>query len=224
MTDLHFAEAGFISKHFSNDLSPFHMCPVPLVIEIINISHIRCLVSQAHASGTQRYTQEANDILQRIIKLRLDGWANTKPYLNEDWMKVGKIYQAATTLYCIIALQSISVLPQSSQLRTLCEQSGHVLRELLGSALSSPRVKIFLLWPLVVLGVEAVHGGPTMREFVYKHLPEQSRYGGTYVPLAAQSTLQRFWSSGSTSWDCCFDRPFSFTIQITVDTAGLLAS
>lgn len=80
-----------------------------------------------------------------------------------------------------------------------------------------------MLWPLVVLGVEAADlGRMAIREFVKEQLEGMSRHAGTYVPLTAKSVLERFWASGKTSWDSCFDRPYVFTTQIAVDMSRLL--
>lgn len=75
-----------------------------------------------------------------------------------------------------------------------------------------------MLWPLVLLGVEAVHRGPETRDFVVKQLPGLSHDTGSYVILTATLVLEAFWDSGETSWDACFDMPYAFTIQIVVDT------
>lgn len=79
-----------------------------------------------------------------------------------------------------------------------------------------------MLWPLVMLGMEAVHGGAAMRSFVAKELPELSRHIGTYVPLTAKAVLEKFWASGETRWDACFDRPYAFAAQIAVDLSGVV--
>lgn len=79
-----------------------------------------------------------------------------------------------------------------------------------------------MLWPLVVLGVEAVNGDLEMRSFVEKQLPEMSRQVGTSVPLTAKAVIERFWASGETRWDACFDRPYVFVTQIAVDLQQLI--
>ena len=99
---------------------------------------------------------------------------------------------------------------------------GQLLHSCLNEALSSPRVKRFMIWPLVVLGVEVVHGGLETRTFVRKQLLEMSRHAGTYVPLTAKGVLERFWTSSETGWDSCFDKPYAFTTQIAVDTSRIL--
>lgn len=83
---------------------------------------------------------------------------------------------------------------------------------------------MFMLWPMVLLGVEAVNGGAAMRAFVAEKLAEMSRGVGTHVPLTAKGVLESFWASGETCWDACFDRPYAFTTQIAVDTSRVSSS
>jgi hypothetical protein len=99
---------------------------------------------------------------------------------------------------------------------------------MLAQAVTSPRLKSFTLWPLVVLGVEAAgergHGGRGgMRDFVAAQLPVLSREVGTYVPLTAKGVLERFWASGGTGWDKCFGRGYAFVTQLAVDSSRILA-
>jgi hypothetical protein len=164
----------------------------------------------------------AYEILERINSFSPQKLAESKDSCHEDWVLVGRAYQAAVAIYCILSLQSLSILPQSSILRTQCAERGKVLQILLKEALASKRLKRFMVWPLVVLGVEAAHGGEAMRTFVANQLTGLSHDAGTYVPLTAKRALEEFWSSGETRWDDCFDRPYIFTLQIAVDTSRLM--
>jgi hypothetical protein len=113
------------------------------------------------------------------------------------------------------------------------------LRVFLSTGLRSRRIKRFLVWPLVLLGVCAgaglypVHGKggekkgeeeeeeEGVREFVREGLDELSCFVGSSVPLTAKRVLDVFWRSAETGWDGCFDRPYVFTAQIAVDTSPL---
>ena len=198
------------------------MCPPLLFGEIIKINDIRMRATKYESTGAEDLSHEAYRSLSHIHEFSPEQWAESKPSSKEDWMLVGKVYQAAVTLYCIYSLQSLSVLPQSSSLRACCTTYSQLLQVLLTEALSSPRIKRFMLWPLVLLGMAAVNGGTAMRHFVEKQLPEMSRHVGTYVPLTAKGILERFWASGETRWDACFDRPYVFATQIAVDLSRIL--
>lgn len=101
--------------------------------------------------------------------------------------------------------------PSTPGLRALCEAHGRTLRLHLIRGLASPKINRFLLWPLVVLGVEAVHSDAETRGFVVAQLQLLSRDVGTSVPIFAKNVLESFWKSGHTRWDACFDRAYAFT-------------
>ena len=222
MTGLYPHELDFVLEQYGDTISPFQMCPLPLFAEIIKINHLRMRAMEHASTEARDISQEGYKILSRIHGFSPEELAQSKPASKEDWILLGSIYQAAVALYCISSLQSLAAFPATSSLRARCAAHGLVLQELLNEALSSPRIKRFMLWPLVVLGVEAVHSDASMRAFVEKQLPEMSRHIGTYVPLMAKSVLESFWASGETHWDACFDRPYAFVTQIAVDVSNIL--
>jgi hypothetical protein len=221
MTDSQLCSLEFLMRQYGAAVSPFQVCPLPLFAEIIKINHLRMQATRYNV-GAKNHSQEAYEILERVHGFSPEQWAKSKSSSQEDWMLVGKVHQAAVALYCVLSLQSLSVLPSNPALRSRCITHGQLLQMLLNDGLSSPKLKRFMIWPLVLLGVEAVHGGAAMRVFVAKKLPELSRDVGTYVPLTAKRVLEQFWNSGETSWDACFDKPYAFTTQFAVDTSRLL--
>lgn len=233
MTDLHLAELDSIFEHFSGSASPFQMRPPLLLAKIIQINYLRhqAVDRVAKLEGEHEavrpvaadLSDAAYTLLHHIETFSPEQWAQTKPSSNDDWMAIGSISRAATAIYCILSLQSLSVLPPSTSLREQCSKHSHFLHEHLGAALSSPTTRVLMLWPLVVLGVEAAHGGPEMRSFVAKGLEDMSWQVGTSSPLAAKSVLERFWASGATRWDSCFDKPYAFMTQIAVDVSRIMS-
>jgi hypothetical protein len=221
MTDLHLEELDFILAQYGGGLFPFQMCPPHLFAEIVKINYLRMRATALEFRRAEELSQLAYEMLGRIDDFSPTQWAESKFSSKEEWMLLGDIFQAAVALYCILSLQSLSILPISPSLRARCTMHGHLLQVLLNKALQSPSLKRFLLWPLVLLGVEAVNGDLAMRAFVVKQLPEMSRHFGTYVPLTAKEVLERFWASGETRWDVCFERPYAFTMQIAVDLSQL---
>lgn len=87
---------------------------------------------------------------------------------------------------------------------------GDRLFQLLKKALVSEQVKKSMMWPLIVAGVEAADASAAIRTFVDEQLTEMSRDLGTPLPLLAKGVLKRFWASGKTGWDDCFDKPYAF--------------
>ncbi|KAL5362946.1 fungal-specific transcription factor domain-containing protein, partial [Aspergillus floccosus] len=214
-------ETDFILERFGSGIFAFQMCPTHLFAEIIRINHLRARASKQDPAELNDLIHEAYNILRRIHDFSSEQWTQSKPSSKVDWMLLGNVYQAAVALYCILSLQSLSILPRTPLFRASCTSHGQYLQQQLNKALPSPRIKRFTLWPLVVLGVEAVNGGAGMRAFVREQLPEMSRHVGSYVPLTAKDVLERFWASGETRWDACFDRSYMLVTQIAVDLSGL---
>jgi hypothetical protein len=227
MPNWHPHELDFITAHYGRGTTPFQMCPPPLFGEIARINSLRARHAAAVAHNNnqpQPQEEEAHAILQRIHTFSPNHWASSKPAANDDWHLVGRIYQAAVAIYCTQSLppsppSSLPNNPQSALHNITPPQV--LLHELLGTALANNRIQRFLLWPLVVHGVEACHGDGRTRAFVQEQLCEMSRQVGSYAPLAAKGVLERFWASGGTGWDACFERPYLFLNQFAVDMIGI---
>ncbi|KAL7943902.1 fungal-specific transcription factor domain-containing protein [Trichoderma barbatum] len=222
MTALQLDALNFLPEKYSSAVSPFQLCPVPMFIEIIKINHLRMQATRPDAFDIGTLQKEGYEVLERIHCFSPQQLAESKHSSQEDWRLVGEVYQAAVALYCTLSLQSLSILPEAPALRTQCATHGRTLQMILRVTLASKKLKRFMIWPLVLLGVEAVHGGAPMRAFVAKQLSEISQDVGTYVPLTAKRVLEHFWASGETRWDVCFARPYVFTMQIAVDTSRLM--
>ncbi|TGO13740.1 hypothetical protein BTUL_0064g00410 [Botrytis tulipae] len=173
-------------------------------------------------SESEDLSQEAYEILRRVNDLSPEQWAASKPSSTKEWVLIGTTYQIAMKLFCIHSLQSVSILLEIPSLRLLCTTYGQHLQELLTQALLFRHIKRFLIWPLILLGVEAAHGIAEMRAFVTTQLTELSYEVGTYGPLIANGVLKLFWASGKTRWDDCFDKPYAFTMQIAVDNSQII--
>ncbi|KAI7782934.1 C6 zinc finger domain-containing protein [Diaporthe eres] len=222
MTGSHIEDLDIIVNHYGERLFSFQMCPPKLFAELIKINHLRMRAVENGHAGAESRTQEAGKVLGRIHSFSPKEWSESKPCSREGWMLVGKIYQASMSLYCILSLQSLSVLPLTSEMSAQCTEHGRLLQVQLDSAMSSPGTKYSMIWPLVLLGVQAANGSAAMRAFVSEKLPELSYHIGSNVPTIAKAVLERFWASGETRWDACFDRPYAFVTQIAVDMSQLV--
>ncbi|KAF3492420.1 C6 zinc finger domain-containing protein [Arthroderma uncinatum] len=217
----HCDELKYVLGQTGCAISPFQMCPPLLFVEVLKINRLRMRAVKHEPNQAEALQQEGYKVLDCIYNFSPEEWGETMPSSREDWKLLGNVYQLAVTVYCISSLQSLSVLPLAPSLRAQCISHGQLLRVLLEKALLSPRLKRFMTWPLVVLGVEVVHG-VAMQLFVKKQLVEMSSHIGSYGPLMAKAVLERFWYSGETNWDACFDRPYLFTTQVSVDMSGIL--
>ncbi|KFX97817.1 hypothetical protein V490_02608 [Pseudogymnoascus sp. VKM F-3557] len=196
-----------LTKYAGTNFS-FSTFPTPLFAELIRVNHLRVEALKPDAAEQTDLTCEAYEIIGRIDGFIPEDWVQSKPSSHEDWLVIGTVYQAAVTLYSICSLQSLSVIPMSNFMSERRATQRQLLHVLLYKALLCPKFKNHLFWPLVVLGMEAVNGDDALRAFVREQLAEQSRWMGTSVPLVAKDVVERFWSSGKTKWEDCFDKPY----------------
>jgi hypothetical protein len=224
MAQWHLDQLDFLLEEYYGGMFPFLMCPAALFAEIIRINHLRMRAVEQVPTTLDSLVcrrREAFDVLNRIDVFSIEEWASSKPCAEGAWLLVGDVYKAAVTIYCISSLQSLSILPPTDKLRARCATEGTTLQGLLTDALSTPGIGSFMLWPLVILGMEAVNGPLNMRRFVEQQLPEMSRHVGSYAPLTAKQVLDRYWTSGVRDWDGCFDKPYAFMTQVAVDLSQL---
>ncbi|OIW28760.1 C6 zinc finger domain-containing protein [Coniochaeta ligniaria NRRL 30616] len=221
MAQWHLDQVDFILEQYGGAIFPFLMCPPPLFAEIIKINHLRMRAVQQGLTSTACQRHGAFDILRRLNEFSTEQWARSKPCSEEAWMVVGNVYKASVTIYCISSLQALSILPRTEGLRIRSATEGKILQELLSKALSTPGIGRFMLWPLVMLGMEAGNGPTEIRRFVEQRLPEMSRHVGSYAPLTAKAVLERYWASAERDWDACFDKPYAFATQIAVDLSRI---
>ncbi|THC87327.1 hypothetical protein EYZ11_013228 [Aspergillus tanneri] len=203
----------------------FQMCPTPLFVEIAKINHLRARASKAGIIGDLDLQEEACEILRRVYDFSPVEWTKANGPLEEAKIFFFNILQKAVALYCMSSLQNLCLFPQGSPLSNSRYTERELLYGLLSQAfgpLSSLGLKGYLLWPTMVLGVEAVDGGAVMRFFVQRSLIELSVSRGTYSPLAAKEVLESFWASDKTGWDACFDQPYMFTTVLTVNRGQMV--
>ncbi|OGM47901.1 hypothetical protein ABOM_002779 [Aspergillus bombycis] len=220
MATLHLEELDFMIERYGDRPFAFGTCPTALFAEIIKINYLRVRATKSDPEAPSVLVDDAYEILNRIHGFSPDQWAEPKLASHAEWALLGNIHQAAVALYCILSLQSLAILPQSSFLQHHCIAHAQLLQRLLIDALTSHRFERFIIWDLVVLGVAAVNDAGT-RSFVREQLPQLSRSTGTYAPLMAETLLERFWASGETHWDACFDQPYTFAMNMSVDVSGL---
>ncbi|KAJ0426772.1 fungal-specific transcription factor domain-containing protein [Aspergillus carlsbadensis] len=205
----------------------FRMCPPPLLVEILMINQMR---SRASEDVLQHDTLqlEARELLSRVNAFSADEWINANESLDEYFTLVVQMYKAAITLYCISSLQDLGVLETCPLLGDNCTTARYLTYDLISKTRAAFGIAGCLVWPLMVLGVEAEGDGDddpggsvAMREFICRNLVEQWQYSATYAPMALKDTLQMYWASRNKGWETCFDRPFIFSALIAVNCGGI---
>jgi hypothetical protein len=221
MAQWHIDQLDFILEQYDGGILQFLICPSSLFAEIIRINHLRMRAGQQDIGDRDVLSHEALEILDRVNQFSAEQWAFSKDSSEPTWAWIGNVYQAAVTIYCISSLQSLSVLPTTAALKAQCAATADSLQTLFNDNLAMQGIGMFMIWPLVMLGMEALHGPPHMRRFVEQQLPEMSRQAGSYAPLTVKHVLERYWASSNDDWDSCFDKPYAFATQIAVDLSRL---
>lgn len=182
------------------------------------------------------FREKARKLIHRILSFDAHAWYNcneenispsstSSSSSNDDydvkqmWMLLGRLYQSAVTLYCISSFRALDLLPQPGRCDAYgedVEPSRTWYRERLVAdlreALDIPGLRLWLMWPLVVAGMDT-GAGPEQKEaraFVLGELEKMAVSLGTPLPFVAKDALHKFWKRGGGSWDDCFDGPYAF--------------
>ncbi|KAL4928946.1 Zn(II)2Cys6 transcription factor [Aspergillus undulatus] len=221
------AELDKILDVHGHKLYSFYPFPTPLFAAVVKINYLRAhaAIRLPDTTHNEDLTSEAEDVLTRIASFDAETWSHSRHSGKEDeidsWTLLARLMQAAVTIYCISSLQSISILPDSSALLLCRSANRKLLHALLLKALEAHYFGGSLLWPLVVLGIDAGCDTMDMRAFIRNSLGRSVQNQGSYVPLMARGILERYWTSGKTTWDECFDRPYALATQWTVNRRDL---
>ncbi|KAJ3496267.1 hypothetical protein NLG97_g2785 [Lecanicillium saksenae] len=224
MTEAQIMGVKELTAKFRDRTFMFSSCPAVLFACIANLNHLRYRASHRQSLRPDNIHDEAMDILKRVESFCPSQWSNGRPASTPDWELIGAIYQSAVALFCISSMQSLSVFAKTAALAAQSTCFRHHLQSLLRTALQSAKIQRYLFWPLLVLGVDSARDGDAMRAFVKREMLRMSSHIGTCVPIIAQDVLVRFWTSGETHWDACFDRPYTFATQIAIDTSRISTS
>ncbi|KAF2027869.1 hypothetical protein EK21DRAFT_71024 [Setomelanomma holmii] len=192
---------------------PYTLCPPQLFFDIMKINNLRARASAVLFAGEMdpNHALDAQDLLTAIEAFSSKNWAQPGDHYDE-WLRIGTVYQSAVALYCTMSLQSLTILPETLEMNSMRSIHGDRLIEGLKAAIKSPRLVSFLIWPIVVAGVQAGYRDEATRSWVGSQLSELSRKLGTSSPLKAQAVLRRYWQKEEPGWDECFDRPYVFVI------------
>ncbi|KAI1171874.1 fungal-specific transcription factor domain-containing protein [Nemania sp. FL0916] len=224
------------------------ICPGPLFISVVLINHLRKLaasstpgscpvlpaymlpassISISDSSPSSSPPREditlsasASALLERVLRFSPETFAecNSTPATRPHWVLVARIFHSAAVLYCILSLQSVSLLPdpssspphhQSHLTASLKLHYDRLLLDLKHAFTTQASLKNCLFWPLVVAGCCAgVHGTAFERAFLADLIKESVKDVRNLIPLFAREILMTFWKSGKTKWDDCFDQPY----------------
>ncbi|OLN96703.1 hypothetical protein CCHL11_02335 [Colletotrichum chlorophyti] len=199
-----------ISELFQTGYYPFFPCPLELFIHIIHINRLRSLAANPESADNMHQIQTgAEALLVCILEFSPEAWSETKEDSRSEFLTMGRLYQSAVVLYGISSLENLGAIPSTAGWKAVKAIHRSSLFALLEESAASPVLKSCTMWPLIVAGFEAKMGSSADRAFVTRRMVTESRELGVYLPLAARDILERFWSSGYTRWDECFDKPYA---------------
>ncbi|ORY07025.1 fungal-specific transcription factor domain-domain-containing protein [Clohesyomyces aquaticus] len=208
------SEEGFVdllAEIYPQGFYPSLLCPTELFLNIFRINHLRAQAwNGVVLNGAAQ--SAAEELLGRIESFSPEEHAASQSCAYDEWVLIGRIYQAAVALYCISSLQSLLILPFSPELRIARIEKKATLFTLLKKALESRTVQICMLWPLIIAGAEARDGSADLRAIVCRGLDNHALYQGTMLPQLGKEILEQFWESGSMQWDECWSKPCVFVI------------
>ncbi|CAG7928053.1 unnamed protein product [Penicillium olsonii] len=217
---LNSVELGLFIQCFGENGYGFQMCPTPLFAEILEINNVRCKISTIDETDDSELHSDAREVLRRIYEFSPTAWIEANENLTNASKLVVETYQSAVALYCMSSLQSMRALPPSPLLTKNRDTEKRILHGLVERLLQGGSYG-YPFWPLLVLGMQAVDGSPSLRAFVRNNMTCISVRAGTYAPLAARDLLEKFWNSGKNGWDDCFDQPHVLTTILTVNRGQL---
>ena len=215
----HISLAGTLQQHL-DDISdlytlffPFTLCPQELYLTILRINDLRQRAAAALADCRidSKHSQEADAILRRIEDFAVNDWAQPGKHHGE-WLSIVSVYQSTLAIYCIMSLQSFSIIPNTPEMDAKRSLYGDLLLGSLKVAVKSPRLINVIMWSLTVAGVEAGYRDEATQCWIEKELEALSRVLGTNSPLKARAVLRRYWSRPMRGWDECFDEAYVFIL------------
>lgn len=188
---------------------PTVLCPPPIFLALMKINVLRYHTSQA-LHGPSAPPNELEAILSEIFAFSPEEWGQQTADSKDALTLIGRIYQCAAALYCILSLRA-SFPPEGTARLPATETSlAETLFGLLREIMASPSMRLCMVWPLLVAGVAAASRSPADRAFVLAQFAVLSRELGTAFPLLAREVLKKFWASGLIDWDDCFEKPYAF--------------
>jgi hypothetical protein len=213
--------ASIMSNLYGIGMYPRLPCPLPLFLIIVKINRVRHkLATNPSRSMTLAAQRASAELVGQIDGFRPETWAKCHgaDHLAE-WYLVAFIFQSAVWLYCAATLPCVCSAQKiaqhshchSTKATTTSGTINHRTRlfSLLRDAMTAPITSKAMTWPLIVAGVEAATGPVEEQTFVADQWLEMTRQTGSSYPLVARDVLLRFWSSGKTGWDNCFDQPYA---------------
>lgn len=205
-----------VRKIFSVSFFPRRGIPTRLFVAIEKITRLRVLAAK-NESFERVLRPTARAICDDIESFAPSQWGETYHLPDTEYtLLLGELWKTTVTLYGFLSLPPTvgTYLSSCDEAHTspFEERKGLYCKKLLQEIdcmMQRPGYNRYIcVWPLAVLGAGLVNGQHQERARVLSHLQviwrDPSSFSGA---ILAYSKLKRFWSSGRTAWDDCFDEP-----------------
>lgn len=205
-----------LHKLYTCSAIPDALCPSQLFLDIVRINRLRFeAANKPSIMAPGNLGQDSlRDILRDIWSFTPEHWAQTCGYPHPDKsLLIARTFQYSVALYAIVSLSdafcSFDDLSQSDgDGFPSGQQSRKLLFKNIGLSMDSGCVET-MAWPLAVAGVVAKT--TSERAAVEASIDKFVDYIGFITAMQSiKTTLQRYWASGKTGWDNCFDRSHFF--------------
>lgn len=215
------------------DPSKVEPCPVEFHLTRVRITRLRVLLARGKAAPAHASVAvKMQAIFDTLLLFDLEAWVADRFGDKSDEARqqariMGPIYAVAIRLYGILALPASAVAawamlpPQATSAypavvgcsthESLRRRHRDELLRLLRGSWAHVQLKMWLTWPLAVVGVAVADGDDAAaanQDFVDAsllaiwRLPDVSSSS-----ITALEKLRVFWGSGKTGWEECFDEP-----------------
>lgn len=200
---------------YSSNLYSDMPCPTDLFVDIIRITRLRLLYA-AGASVSKVILPVAREIFRDIQGFLPDDWNESYPLpKSTKHTLIGRIFQSAVALYCLLSMpETATVYTSDSENSDSTPEADPILgcrRDLMESitmAMNDLPSKVPLSWPLTILGVACVNGSDEEKETIESHF--RGVIDTAFIesgPAQGLKKVKKFWESGKTGWEDCFDEP-----------------
>ncbi|EHK20663.1 uncharacterized protein TRIVIDRAFT_11937 [Trichoderma virens Gv29-8] len=190
--------------------TPLFYCPAPLFREIFLINRLRleAAVSDSSAEPSLCHLLERIDLYS--VPLMDQSLDETKA---NALLFISLLFKSSVAVFAALTLPCTSQCSPSRPCAELQKIHRANLFHLLDTTAEFLPLLDHILWPVVVAGTAAATGTVENQMLVEMYLLNGVRdpfTGG--CTGAALATMRRFWTSGKTEWDECFDQPHAWMI------------
>ncbi|EGR44840.1 uncharacterized protein TRIREDRAFT_111755 [Trichoderma reesei QM6a] len=201
--------------------SPLFYCPAPLFREIFLINRLRLEASTALSSSSDPLSEHSSSSSSCHVLERIDAYSvppvPQAPGIDDqkaqNLLFVSLLFKSAVAVFASLTLPCTSRCPSHKPCAQVHKMHRANLFHLLDTTSEFLPLLDHILWPVVVAGTAAATGSVEDRMLVEMYLLNGARdpfTGG--CTGSALATMRRFWKSGRTRWDECFDQPHAWMI------------